>query len=185
MDLDKAIRSRHSTKKFSSKKPDWRDIIESIDAARFAPMAGSNYSLKFILVSEEEKIAELAKISQQDFISKAQYAVVVCSNPSRTKNAYGKSGEIYLRQQAGAAIENFILKLQEYGLGTCWIGHFVEEQVKHLLQIPEHVQVEAILPIGYEGEKKHTRKAPIEMDNILYFESYGEKRMIKKRSMDV
>lgn len=185
MDLDKAIHARHSTKKFTTKKPDWRNIIESIDAARFAPMAGDNYSLKFILISEEEKIKELASMSQQDFISKTQYVVVVCSNPSRTKNAYGKQGEVYLRQQAGAAIENFILKLQEYGLGTCWIGHFVEEQVKHLLQIPEHIQVEAIFPIGYEAEKKRVRKAPIEMDNILYFESYGEKRMIKKRSMDV
>ena len=56
MELDKAIKSRTSVRKFNSKKPNWRNIIECIDAARYAPMAGGNYTLKFILVDEPEKI---------------------------------------------------------------------------------------------------------------------------------
>ena len=93
MDLDKAIKSRSSVKKFNSKKPDWRDIIECIDAARFAPMAGGNYSLKFIIVSEPEKINEIAQACQQDFVGSVSYVVVACSVPGRTVNAYGKQGE--------------------------------------------------------------------------------------------
>src|SRR3989304_553788 len=104
MDLDKALKERHSVKKFKSKKPDWRDIIEAIDAARYAPMAGGNYSLKFILVSDSEKIRNIAEACQQPFVAQAHYVVVACSNPGRTTTAYGKSGESYLRQQAGAAI---------------------------------------------------------------------------------
>ena len=59
MDLDKVIHSRKSTKKFGDKKPDWRDIIECIDAMRYAPMAGGNFSLKFILVADKEKITKV------------------------------------------------------------------------------------------------------------------------------
>jgi len=185
MDLNKAIQSRTSVRKFNSKKPNWRDIIECIDAARYAPMAGGNYTLKFILVDNPEIIKKISEAAQQDFVSQAHYVVVVCSNPSRTVNAYGKQGEIYSRQQAGAAIQNFWLKIIELGLSTCWVGNFVESQIKKTLKIPEEINVEAVFPVGLEYEKKRTRKARIDLDNILYFNKYGEKRMKKPKELDV
>lgn len=178
MRLDKAIKSRKSVRKFSDKKPDWRDIIEAIDTARYAPMSGGNYSLKFILVDEASKINKIAESSQQDFISQAKYVVVVCSNPSRTKNAFGnEAGTKYAHQQAGAAIQNFLLKIEEQKLSTCWIGHFVESQVKKILKIPKEVDVEAIFPIGFDSEKKKSKKSPIETDNVLRFNDYETNKM--------
>ena len=184
MDLNKAIHSRRSVKKFSSQKPDWRDIIEAIDSVRYAPMAGGNYSLRFILVDNKEKIIKIADSAQQDFIKKVDFIVVACSKPSRTINSYGKDGEVYFRQQAGAAIENFLLSVQNYGLGTCWIGHFVESEVKKLLAIPDDVHVEALFPIGYEFKKPRTKKVPIDLDKILYFNKYGDKKMVPAKRFD-
>jgi len=185
MDFDKLIRSRTSVRKFNSKKPDWRDIIECIDAARYIPTAGKNYTLKFILVDDSEAINKIADACQQDFISSAKYVVVVCSNFSRLKNAYGENGEAYSRQEAGAGIQNFLLKIEQVGLSTCWVGYFVEDLIKGKLKIPKDVNVEAILPIGFEYEKKRTRKAPIDLDRILYFNSYGNTKMQKpKNSID-
>jgi len=185
MELNKAIQSRTSVRKFSSKKPNWRNIIECIDAARYAPIAGGIYTLKFILVDNPEAIKKISEAAQQDFISQAQYVVVVCSNPSRTVNAYGKQGEIYLRQQAGAAIQNFLLKITESGLSTCWIGYFVESQIKKILKIPKEIHVEGVFPIGFEYEKKHTRKYKIDLDNILYFNEYNEKKMKPPKKLNV
>lgn len=185
MDLDKAIKSRASVRKFKSKKPDWRDILECLDAARYAPMAGGNYTLKFILVNDTAKIEKIKDACQQDFVAQAHYVVVVCSNPSRTINLYGKQGEIYARQQAGAAIQNFWLKMTEFGLSSCWIGYFVESQIKRILKIPKGINVEAIFPIGFEYEKKRTRKAKIDLDNILYFNEYDQKKMKKPKEMNV
>ncbi|MEX2017181.1 MAG: nitroreductase family protein, partial [Candidatus Pacearchaeota archaeon] len=136
-----------------------------------------NYSLKFILVSDKNIIENLADASQQPFVGKVHYVVVVCSNPSRTVNAYGKRGEIYVRQQAGAAIQNFLLKLEEIGLSTSWVGHFTEEEVKRTLKVPEHIHVEAMFPIGYEFEKKYARKEKIALDNILYFDEWENDKM--------
>ncbi len=178
MELDKAITSRKSVKKFSKKKPDWRKIIEAIDMARYAPMAGNFFSLKFILVSDKEKIQKLSEASQQEFVADAQYVVVVCSALSRTLNAYEERSESYLKQQAGAGIQNFLLKLEDLKLSTCWIGHFVDEQVKKILKIPKEINVEAFFPIGYESEITKTKqKRKIELDRILYFEEYGKSRM--------
>ena len=68
MELNKAMQGFHNVKKFNDKKPDWRDIIEAIDAARYAPMAGDNYTLKFIIVDDKETIQKLADAAQQPFI---------------------------------------------------------------------------------------------------------------------
>ncbi len=179
MQLDKTIQSRHSVRKFKSKKPDWRDIIECIDAARYAPIAGGIYSLKFILVDDKEKIQKIAKASQQDFIATAHYVVVACTNPTRTINSYGERGKRYCKQQAGAGIQNFLLKIEELGLSACWVGAFVDDQIKSILKIPADVDVEAIFPIGYEFEKKRTQKMKIEVDRILYFNEYKNKKMKK------
>ncbi|VVB83282.1 Coenzyme F420:L-glutamate ligase [uncultured archaeon] len=179
MELDKAIQNRRSVRKFSKKKPNWRTIIECIDSARFVPMAGNNYTVKFIVVDDEDKIQKLSESCQQDFIADAKYVVVVCSNPSRPINEYGDAGKIYSRQQAGAAIQNFLLKITESGLSTCWVGYFVEEQIKKILDIPKGVEVEALFPIGYEVEKPRTRRAKIDLNRILYFDSYGNSKMKK------
>jgi nitroreductase len=184
MELDKAIKSRKSVRKFNNKKPNWKDIVECIDAARFAPTAGNNFTLKFILIDDEEKIQKLAEASQQDFIAQAKYVVAVCSNSARLKNAYEERGEKFNHQQVGAAIENFLLKVQEKKLSTCWIGYFVEEQVKKILAIPVNIEVEALFPIGYEKEKPTTKRLKIDMDSILYFDSYNEKRMKPLKRVD-
>lgn len=183
MELDKAIKSRRSVRKFSKKKPNWRDIIEAIDFARYAPMAGGIYSAKFILVDDKDKIEKLSEAAQQDWIKKAHYVVISCSNSKRTINAYDKRGKRYVKQQIGAAIENFLLAIQEKKLATCWVGHFVDSQVKETLNIPEDIEVEALFPIGYEKTKKKTREAPIDLDNILYFNRYKNKKMKEPRTV--
>lgn len=174
--LDKIIHNRRSIKKFKSTKPDWREIIECIDSMRYAPMAGNNFSLKFILVDDEKKIAELTKASQQEFIKDAQYVLVVCTTPGRTEISYGERGKTYLKQQAGAAIQNFLLKITEYKLATCWVGHFVDEQVKDILNIPKDMNVEALFPIGYPMKKPESKRI-IDLDGVLYFNKYGNKKM--------
>jgi len=179
MELDKTIRNRRSVKKFKDKKPDWRDILDCIDSIKYTPMAGDNFTLKFILVDEKEKIEKLATAAQQDFINQAKYVLVICSDPFRTVNAYEKRGEIYCRQQAGAAIQTFLLKITEADLATCWIGHFADEQVKRVLKIPEKINVEAMFPIGYEFRKPVTRRIKSDLDKALYFNEYKNTQMKK------
>lgn len=179
MELQKVIRGRHSVRKYNTTKPDWRDVIEVIDSARFAPMAGNNYTLKFILVSDPEKIEKLSEMCQQQFIKQTHHVLIVCSSPSRLINEFGQAGKIYARQQAGAGIQNILLSLTEKGLSTCWIGFFVERQIKRLLKIPNEVDVEALLPIGYEFQKPTTKKAKIDLDSALYFDEYKNKQMKK------
>ncbi len=180
MQLQEAIERRKSVRKYSRKKPDWRDVVECIDSARFAPMAGNLFSLKFILVDEEKSIQEISEACQQPFIANAHFVVVVCSDGGKTKISFGERSDIYLQQQAGAGIQNFLLSLTEKGLDTCWVGHFFEDKIKSILRIPENIQVEALFPIGLPTKVKgasHPKKPKTELEYILRFNYYKTKKM--------
>lgn len=179
MQLDKAIQSRKSIRKYKSKIPNWRNIIEAIDSAKYAPMAGGIFSLRFILVNDQEKINDMAKWSEQQFITQAKYIVVFVTTPGKTLNSYEKKqGEIFCRQQAGAAIQNFLLKIQEAKLSTCWIGYFNEKEIKRILKIPDNENVEAFFPIGYANEKPKSKNIR-DLNEYLYFNQWKNKRMAK------
>jgi|TARA_Y100000310_G_C20690391_1_gene821816 nitroreductase len=184
MDLDKVIQSRRSVRKFNNKNVDWRDIIECIDAMRYTPMAGNNFSLRFILVDSKINIEKIAKHSEQGFLSEVDYLLVIYSSTSRTLDSFGERKKVYMRQQAGAAIQTFLLKIEEKGLSTCWIGHFPnEEKIKRLLKIPKGSEIEAVFPIGYGSDKKKSRK--IELDEVLRFNDHKNKEMKRIRDIDI
>lgn len=176
MELDKAIKERHSVRKFATKEVDWRDILEAIDSARLAPLAGNIQSLKFLIVSDKEKIGQLADACQQNFLSIVKFIVVVCTDSNQMTRSYGERGEMYCRQQAGAAIENFLLKITDLGLASCWIGAFSDSMVKHILGIPDEIFVEALLPIAYEMPPKMKQKIKPILQNMLYFNTWKQKR---------
>ncbi|MBS3072353.1 nitroreductase family protein [Candidatus Pacearchaeota archaeon] len=183
MDFDKVIRERRSIRKFKKKRPDWRDILEAIEAARQAPSAGNLHAVKFILVDNPEIIADLSEAADQDFILDAHYVVVVCSDAVHVKRAYYERGDKYLRQQSGAAIENFLLKLTDLGLGGCWVGAFVDDHVKRILHIPENVSVEAIIPVGYSADISKRSKKP-DQDSFFFFNKYKNKFLKPRRVVE-
>lgn len=187
MQVESAIKKRRSVKVYKDKKPDWRDIIECIDNVRYTPMAGNVISLKFILVSDRDKIQKLADAAQQDFIASAHYVVVFCSDPEYTTSLYEERGKKYLRQQAGAGIQNFLLSLVDKGLASCWVGHFNDKLVKDILKIPANVDIEAMCPIGYETSvrwRKENKKKTI-LDSMLYFDKYKNKKMKNPKKLEV
>jgi nitroreductase len=189
MQVKEAIETRKSVKRFMDKKPDWRKIIKAIDAVRFAPAAGNQFALKFILVKDKDKINKLANASQQDFVKQAHFVVVVVSDNSILKRSYPEKGEKYTRQQAGAAIENFLLALNDQNLATCWVGAFVDEQVKRILEIPEteDLVVEAFFPIGKETKAMTEGKGKLkpDLENILYFDKWKNKYMEPKTRVEI
>ena len=50
------------------------------------------------------------------------------------------------------AIEHIVLEAVELGLGSCWIRLFDEKKIKQTLNLPVHLCVVAILPIGIPDE---------------------------------
>ncbi len=179
MEVLDAIEERASVRRFSKKKPDWRQIMEAIHSAQYAPMAGGIFSLYTMLIDDPKLIEQIAKWSEQEFINQAKYVVVFISDETLVTTPFPDYGEIFSHQQAGAAIQNFLLHLEEVGLSTCWIGHFNEEKVRKVLKIDEDYTLEALFPIGYSDEKPKKRKAKSDLYHRIYFNQWENYRMKK------
>jgi len=176
MKLMDAIKNRTDIKKFNTKTPNWRAVIRAIDAARFAPTAGNHFSTRFILIRDEKIINKLAEASQQDFIKKSKIVVVVVSDDSGLVRSYNERGRKYSLQHAGAAIENFLLAIEQEKLSTSWVWHFVDQQIRNILAIPENITVEGIFPIGKKSKISFEKKRNTKLENILFFRNMEKEK---------
>ncbi|MBI2641937.1 SagB/ThcOx family dehydrogenase, partial [Candidatus Roizmanbacteria bacterium] len=61
----------------------------------------------------------------------------------RTRIKYGDRGYRFVLIEAGHLAQNICLKATEFGLGTCPIGGFIDDEVNQLLDI--HIQKEFTL----------------------------------------
>ena len=64
-----------------------------------------------------------------------------------------------------------ILEAYELGLGTCWIGAFKEDETKEILNIPDHVRVVAMTPLGYPDHPL-SLKSRKKLEQIVCYEKY-------------
>lgn len=172
MKFNDLIKERKSIRSFKPKKVAFGDILEAIDAAIQGPFAGNINNLKFLIVENEKTIKTLAKHANQTWINESSALVIVCADETHLVNQYGERGKDYSKQQAGAAINTLLLKLTELGLASCWVGSFSYEIIKEILKIPDHIHIEAIIPVGYEkGKAKKPRKH--ELETVLRWENWN------------
>lgn len=186
MTFDEILKKRHCTRKFSTKKIPLTEVIKVAEASRFSPMAGNIFTIKLIIVGEQEKKNEIAEAAlQQYFLSDSSYIIVVCSDIANLSRSYENQAEKYARQQAGAAIENMFLKATDLRLACCWVGAFDEDKIKSILKIPDHIHVEALIPIGNQikvKKKQIKSKTKPDLKQIVHFEKWGQREFkpIKK-----
>ncbi len=173
MEFDKVIKNRASIRKYSDKKPDYEKIIKCLEAANSAPSPSNLSIIKFLIVNNKDKIKEIAQACQQDFVGTTDSLIVVCSDSAQCKKLYYERADKYIKQHAGAVIENFLLKVTDLGLASCWVGAFSDETVKRILDIPDNIEIEAILPIAYPHKKTtEKQKHKNEISKILYFDKW-------------
>jgi len=173
MDFEKVIKQRASIRDYSDKKVNYDAVMEAIEAANLAPSPDNLSILRFIIVEDKEKIVKIAQACQQTFVKDAPILVVVCSDKANTEKMYDERADKYIKQHAGASIENFLLKITDMKLASCWIGAFSDVSIKNILKIPNEIEIEAVLPIAYRAKTDKTSQKPKhDLMNLVYFEEW-------------
>ena len=175
MDVIDCIKSRRSIRKFKKKAVSDDIINKTLEAATYAPSSGNLQNWEFIIIKKQEaknKLAEIALV--QDFIAEAPVVIVVCSNQNRI-SPYGQRGRnLYSIQNTAAAIQNLLLTAWSFGIGSCWVGAFDENELSKFLELPKHIIPVAIIPLGYPDEKPvMPRRIP--QKDFIWLEKYGRK----------
>ena len=176
MNFNKILQGRTSIRKYSTKKPDMELVLDVIEAANLAPSPGNLPIAKFIIVEDHETIDEIAEACCQPFLRQARVLVVVCSDSTNIKRMYDVRADKYVKHQVGAAVENFLLKITEMGLASCWVGAFSDETIKNILKIPEDIEVEVVLPVAYPDKNSNIKqKSKLALESRVYFEKWKNK----------
>src|SRR3989338_11309923 len=105
------IRTRRSVRKYKDRQVPWDNIVEILQAAKFAPFAGNIMNCKLIVVKNDEKRKAISEASSQQYwMQDAPIHIVVVSEPEKMERQYGTRGiRLYAIQGIAAAIENMLL----------------------------------------------------------------------------
>ena len=173
MNVFDCIRTRRSIRKYKDKPVPWDNIVEILQAGKYAPFAGNIMNCKFIVVKNEDKKKAIAEASvQQYWMQDAPIHIVVVGEPEKAERYYGTRGaRLYTIQGAAAAIQNMLLTAHSLGLGSCWVGAFDEEEIRRLCNMPEHLNVQGIITIGYADEAPQM-PPKYRVEHIMFFEKW-------------
>ena len=176
MDVLSAIVNRRSCRSYLQRPVEFDKITALCEAGHYAPSAGNLQDWKFIVVTDASTRQVIAEhCMEQYWMAQAPVYIVVCSFEERTEQRYGLRGKrLYSIQSTAAATENILLAAEALGLGACWVGAFDEEFITETLGIPSSARPQAIITIGYKGEKPEPKELQ-SMQNLFYFNSYGNR----------
>ncbi|UCF04876.1 MAG: nitroreductase family protein [bacterium] len=174
MDIYDAIKNRTSVRAYSSKPVEREKLERILDAARLAPSGKNGQPWIFIVITDGETRKKLVPACKgQKFIGDAPIIIVACG---REEYAYKKMGGYWnsLPVDIGISFEHLMLAAESEGLGTCWIGAFIEEEVRKVLEVPEAVKIVALTPVGYPATDKIHRERK-SLEEIVMYEKWEEK----------
>ena len=147
-------------------KPVPEDVIRRVvEAGHLTASSQNGQPWHFIVVEQRETLQQLGTLAKSGpYTADAAFAVVVVISQSR----FGVS-------DGSRAIQSMMLTAWAEGVGSNWVGFLGLDPVKPLLNIPEEMEILAIVPFGYPakhvGRGKKNRKP---MAEVVSREKFGE-----------
>lgn len=175
------IKIRRSIRKYLNKPVEDEKIIQLVESARLAPSGSNTQPWHFIIVKSELIKQKLAKVShnQQWMISAPVFIVCVADIRCRIAEDVGilikeDSPQEELKQiirDTSISISYMLLEANRLGLGTCWVGWFIQEEIRPILNIPSDKYVVGIITLGYANEAPEARPRK-KLEKIVHYESW-------------
>lgn len=150
MEFLELAKERYAVRAYKDSPVEDEKIAMILEAAKLAPTACNNQPQKIYVVKSEEKRKALAEITPCTFGAPVVFVV----GYDATRSAKGRiyEGHDFGDTDAAIVVTHMMLEAFDLGLGTCWVGHFNEAQVKAALKLPENVRVRDLLPVGYPAD---------------------------------
>ena len=170
MNVIDAIKKRKSVREYSERPIEEEKLRAVLEAGRLAPSASNRQESRFIIVRDEATRKKLAAAANgQTFVGEAPALIVACAEST---DRVMMCGQPSYPIDVAIALDHITLAAVELGLGTCWIGAFKEDQVKHILNIPQSVRVVELMPIGYPKDPSMKVKTRLQFDAIVKHEHW-------------
>jgi nitroreductase len=152
MEVFEAVRTALAVRSYQD-KPVPPDVVRRIvEAGRLTGSSKNGQPWHFIVVENRDILRQLGALAVHGpYIAQAPLAIVVAIENTP-----------FAVSDASRAIQSMILTAWSDGVGSNWVGFMGLDQAKPLLNIPNELQLLAIIPFGYPakavGRGKKERK---------------------------
>jgi len=199
-----AIKQRRSIRKYSPRPISPEILREILEAAGWAPSAHNAQPWRFIVLTDASLKQQLSKAMADVWVAdmikdgircearenqrktsveqftNAPVLIVACLTMKDmlryADESRQKSERDLAVQSLGAAIQNMLLAAHANGLSACWFCApiFCKETVRRVLKIPDDVEPQALITLGYPAEKPRApSRKPLE--DHVYLDYWGKK----------
>lgn len=150
MNFYELAKERYSVRKFKADAIEEEKLDKIIRAGQIAPTACNLQPQRIFVAKSDEAREKLKKVCACTF--DAPVVLVVCYDVEKSwKN---KLMPPYQSGETDAAIvaTHMMLQAWELGIGSCWVGWFNEADIRRELNLPDHLVVSCLMPMGYAAE---------------------------------
>jgi nitroreductase len=155
--------SRSSVREYDDEPLAEEDVSYILRCAGTAPSAGNLEAWDVIVVTDEATRGSLAEAAfSQEHVERAPVIFVVCSNYVRSMSRYGERGILYGLEDATIACTYMMLAAHAKNLHSCWTGAFDDNEVREILDLPQHIRPVSLLAVGKgHAPAQHTDRMAI------------------------
>ncbi len=159
------VRQRRSTRKFIDKPVEKEKTDLLIEAMLRSPSSKGLNPWEFVVITDKSLLEKLSKSKPHgsSFLKWAPMAFVVCAD-----------SKIDTWVEDTSIASTFLqLTAESLDLGSCWIQirgrktdneKMSQDYIAEMLNIPDHMQIESIIAVGYPME----RKQPHDKESLNY-----------------
>ena len=149
-------KKRYSARGYIGKPVEKEKLIQILEAGRVAPSACNLQPLYLIVVQDEAKRVEIASTYYRKWLIQSPVIIVICGDHSISwRRADSKD---HCDIDAAIAIDHLTLAATELGLVTCWICQFDSMKCHEILNLPRHIEIVALLPLGYPVDESNPNR---------------------------
>ena len=155
MELLEGIYSRRSIRNYTNEPVGKKQLLEIIKAGTWAPSGLNNQPWRFVIIKDHNILFELAQLTTyRHIIENAPACIAVFVDREAMYH------EVKDHQAMGACIQNMLLAAHALGLGAVWLGEILKnaEMVRVLLDVPEAMDLMAVVPLGRPAEQNRDSK---------------------------
>lgn len=147
------------------------DVDRVLEAARIAPSACNRQPWRFIVVRDAGRRAALLAKSRPAFNeAPVLIAAVGLHDRAWVRPADHKD---HTDIDMAIAVQQICLQAADMGLATCWICSFDAEAAHSILNLPEHAECVALIPLGYPLDYENpTHDQRLSLDEIRRCETF-------------
>jgi nitroreductase len=175
------IVERRTIRKYTKESVPKNMLEKCVDAARLSPSGMNRQPLKYIIVDDEELLAEVFSTT-----SWAGYLPDYEPSEEEMPRAYiivllDKEIRNNCGHDAGIAVMSISMVAYEEGLGSCILGAIERAKLRRILKIPDILEIVLAVALGYPAENPIVDK--VKNGDIKYWLDNNNVLHVPKREL--